>query len=241
MEQDQEPKLDQEQERVKMEPEIETEKNSPESRAVFDGIPIMSQVKSVYQLCTGDYQGAKETQYNFTKRCPVVSQVRSACEMFVNGDRQAATDTQVEFVDYIGETALGCLVITLTVAGAMTYKDYRKLKRDLEELHKQLQQAKITMAEYKLKLVAIKNSSTYIQGVACQLREQLKDGKDSVVQNLRRYIKNSQGEERSVTTVIKKFYKSLCPVVHLKPGEVVSDKQRKLVKKLARDLNNKNV
>ena len=41
-----------------------------------DSTPGISQLKSVVQTATGDVEGALETQENFIKRCPVVSQVK---------------------------------------------------------------------------------------------------------------------------------------------------------------------
>ena len=42
-----------------------------------DSIPVASQVKSLCQSIAGDNEGALETQVNFSKGWPVVSQVVS--------------------------------------------------------------------------------------------------------------------------------------------------------------------
>ncbi|XP_062576923.1 uncharacterized protein LOC134238829 [Saccostrea cucullata] len=64
---------------------------------MVDGIPIISQAKSLVQYMSGDSEGAKKTQDNFTKQCLIVSQLRSAVEI-CNGDVEAAKETQSEFV-----------------------------------------------------------------------------------------------------------------------------------------------
>lgn len=62
-----------------------------------DWIPFVSQAKSVFQLISGDKNGAKTTQENFTRQCPGVSQLRSAVE-YIDGDQVAALETQKEFI-----------------------------------------------------------------------------------------------------------------------------------------------
>ena len=46
---------------------------------------VISQVKSAVQVAIGDKDGAKETQINFTKNCPIVSQATSLVQA-LNGD-----------------------------------------------------------------------------------------------------------------------------------------------------------
>lgn len=53
--------------------------------------------KSLAQAIQGDMEGALETQENFSKRCVVVSQLRSAVEAAL-GDMTAAEKTQQEFI-----------------------------------------------------------------------------------------------------------------------------------------------
>lgn len=60
--------------------------------------PIVSQVWSFGQACSGDMKGAAETQEIFSKRCPVVSQLRSLTEAAM-GDDLAARRTQEEYWD----------------------------------------------------------------------------------------------------------------------------------------------
>ena len=57
-----------------------------------DFVPILSQAKSAVQYFTGDEQGARTTQNNFTKSFPVISLVRAAVE-YISGDEEAAKDT----------------------------------------------------------------------------------------------------------------------------------------------------
>jgi hypothetical protein len=47
---------------------------------------------------------AKETQINFTKKCPVISQATSLVQA-LSGNLEAAKDTQVEFLENISDVA----------------------------------------------------------------------------------------------------------------------------------------
>jgi len=68
-------------------------RHPPTSMADF--LPVVSQIKSAVQAVTGDKEGAVQTQYNFSRQCPVISQVRSLGELaFVSS--AAAWQTQVE-------------------------------------------------------------------------------------------------------------------------------------------------
>lgn len=71
-----------------------------ESSDVADAVPGVSQLKSLALAVAGDTDGAIETQKNFTRRCPVVSQVRSACEAFVLEKPEEAAATQRDFVQF---------------------------------------------------------------------------------------------------------------------------------------------
>lgn len=62
-----------------------------------DWIPVVSQVKSFVQAVTGNTEGARQTQENFSRQCPIVSQARSAVEA-ITGDTDAAEQTQLEFL-----------------------------------------------------------------------------------------------------------------------------------------------
>jgi len=66
---------------------------------VADAVPGLAQFKSLSSAAGGDVQSAVETQRNFTKRCPVVSQVRSAVEAVTEGP-EAAIATQNEFLRF---------------------------------------------------------------------------------------------------------------------------------------------
>lgn len=63
----------------------------------WDGIPIISQVKSAVQAISGDTEGAKKTQENFVNQAPVISQIKSAVES-ASGDNEAAKKTQEQFL-----------------------------------------------------------------------------------------------------------------------------------------------
>ncbi|KAH9522798.1 hypothetical protein DERF_006358 [Dermatophagoides farinae] len=73
----------------------------------YDWIPVVSQVKSLVQVITGDVEGARQTQANFSRECPIVSQTRSAIEL-ASGDKETAKKTQYQclgtmsnFVDFL--------------------------------------------------------------------------------------------------------------------------------------------
>ncbi|KAI9324578.1 hypothetical protein DFJ73DRAFT_915618 [Zopfochytrium polystomum] len=70
----------------------------------MDALPVLSQVKSLVQFISGDSEGAKETQENFSRQLPVVPQLRSLVEC-IKGDNDAARSTQ----ESCGEFLLGAL------------------------------------------------------------------------------------------------------------------------------------
>ena len=72
----------------------------------MDAIPFLSQTKSLFQAVCFDFEGARRTQENFSRQCPVVSQVRSACE-WAQGDSQAARETQKECLGFISDVVDG--------------------------------------------------------------------------------------------------------------------------------------
>ena len=61
-----------------------------------DSLPVISQTKSLVQVISGDADGARHTQENFSRQCPVVSQARSLVEVSM-GDEEAALKTQEQF------------------------------------------------------------------------------------------------------------------------------------------------
>ena len=62
----------------------------------MDTLPVVSQTKSLVQVISGDAEGARRTQENFSTQCPVVSQARSLVEVSM-GDADAALKTQQKF------------------------------------------------------------------------------------------------------------------------------------------------
>ena len=52
---------------------------------MVDWIPVVSQVKSLVQVIAGDVAGAKETQDNFSRQCPIVAPMRAAVEGLSGG------------------------------------------------------------------------------------------------------------------------------------------------------------
>ena len=61
-----------------------------------NSVPVVSQVKSMWQAMEGDMEGARETQVDFIRRCPVVSQLNSMGHAII-GDNQEALRIQEEF------------------------------------------------------------------------------------------------------------------------------------------------
>lgn len=63
---------------------------------IWDAVPVISQLKSLWQACVGDMEGARTTQETFTMVCPIVSQLRSLIELSM-GDADSARSTQERF------------------------------------------------------------------------------------------------------------------------------------------------
>ena len=68
----------------------------PATAGNVNSIPVVSQAKSAVQAMTGDLEGARRTQEDFSRGCPGVSQIRSAVEAGC-GDSEAARQTQLYF------------------------------------------------------------------------------------------------------------------------------------------------
>lgn len=63
----------------------------------WDGVAVISQVKSLVQAIAGDMDGARQTQENFLRQMPVVSQITSAVQA-ATGDLDGARKTQEQFL-----------------------------------------------------------------------------------------------------------------------------------------------
>ena len=61
-------------------------------------------------------EGATQTQHNFTGRCPVIAQARSAVEAGCD-DHEAALNTQLEFVAHLPGTIGGMTVAAGAAVG----------------------------------------------------------------------------------------------------------------------------
>ena len=72
----------------------------------MDAIPFLSQTKSLFQAVCFDFDGARRTQENFSRQCPVVSQIRSACE-WAQGDSKAARETQEQCLGFLSDVVDG--------------------------------------------------------------------------------------------------------------------------------------
>ncbi|KDO26722.1 hypothetical protein SPRG_20520 [Saprolegnia parasitica CBS 223.65] len=72
----------------------------PATAAPIDTVPLVSQAKSLFQAITGDLKGASQTQDNFSRGCPVVSQVRAVVEDTIIQDPAAAARTRSHFSSF---------------------------------------------------------------------------------------------------------------------------------------------
>jgi hypothetical protein len=92
------------------------------SSDILNWIPVVSQLKSLGHAMLGDMESATATQVAFTKRCPIVAQLRSAVEASIYGDCEAAANTQHEFIAHLGDIAIVTATVTagvLVAAGAV--------------------------------------------------------------------------------------------------------------------------
>ena len=85
----------------------------------MDAIPVLSQTKSLFQAIFRDFDGARKTRENFSRQCPGVSQVRSACE-WAAGDSKAARETQMECLGFFN-AFIDCIPIVGHVKGGIHY------------------------------------------------------------------------------------------------------------------------
>lgn len=76
----------------------------------MDWIPVLSQVKSLVQVISGDAEGAQQTQENFLKQCPIVSQGTSLVQA-ISGDEKGARETQMAFLNTVSGVANGIPVV----------------------------------------------------------------------------------------------------------------------------------
>lgn len=89
----------------------------------FDGIPFVSQVKSLIQLIANEPDAARQTQENFLNQAPVVSQVKSGIE-FISGNSDAALRTQKNFL-----SEFRCkLLKTINYIESMQFKSHLQVK-----------------------------------------------------------------------------------------------------------------
>ena len=63
---------------------------------MWDAVPVVSQMKSLWQACVRDMEGARVTQETYSIVCPIVSQLRSLVEVSM-GDVDSARRTQETF------------------------------------------------------------------------------------------------------------------------------------------------
>lgn len=75
-----------------------------EASEVADAVPGVSQLKSAALVAEGDISSAVDTHRNFLRRCPVVSQVRSVCDLVTKGPEEAL-DGQREFLKFASSSA----------------------------------------------------------------------------------------------------------------------------------------
>ncbi|CDW74392.1 UNKNOWN [Stylonychia lemnae] len=71
-----------------------------------DSIPVISQLKSLVEVCCGNTVGARRTQINFSNQCIVVSQVKSLVQS-LGGDNVGARQTQEIYLNNAVQTING--------------------------------------------------------------------------------------------------------------------------------------
>lgn len=76
-----------------------------------DSIPVISQTKSIFQVITGDIEGASQTLKNFAETGIIASQITSFIHV-ARGDYEAARKTQIKF-----EKGMESLADSIPVAG----------------------------------------------------------------------------------------------------------------------------
>jgi len=84
-----------------------------EDIAIWDMFPLVSQLKSGFQMLTGDVDGATNTQRNFLNDGVGPSQVRSVVYL-VTGEPKRALDVQTKFVVNMGKVAEGVPIVGYT-------------------------------------------------------------------------------------------------------------------------------
>lgn len=86
--------------------EEERKKDAECSESSVDGVAILSQLKSLWEVMNGKAHCAKKTQENFSRKAPLISQIRSAVEA-ATGDLEAARQTQIAFLKNLEEMVDG--------------------------------------------------------------------------------------------------------------------------------------
>lgn len=81
-----------------------------------DSIPVVSQVKSLVQVISGDSDAAKRTQENFIRTAPVAAQINSLVH-YVQGNNEEALKIQQEHGEAMLQLAEGTPVIGHVTAG----------------------------------------------------------------------------------------------------------------------------
>jgi len=89
----------------------------------MDWVPGVSQTKSLIQVASGDIEGAKQTQRNFTNGCPIISQAKSI-HYFLKRNPQKAKEIQKTFIRNAGtflNEAMNSTPFVGHVKGAIQY------------------------------------------------------------------------------------------------------------------------
>ncbi|XP_021368151.1 uncharacterized protein LOC110459947 isoform X1 [Mizuhopecten yessoensis] len=85
----------------------------------IDSIPVISQIKSLVQVISGDEEGALRTQQNFADTGIIASQVQSLIHA-INGDTKAAEETQKKFGKSL-ESLVDSVPVIGHIKGAVHY------------------------------------------------------------------------------------------------------------------------
>lgn len=80
------------------------------SESGVDAVPVLSQIKSLWEWANGKSHCAKRTQEGFVRKAPIISQITSAVQA-ISGDEEAARQTQITFLKNVENQIDGVPII----------------------------------------------------------------------------------------------------------------------------------
>lgn len=155
----------------------------------INATPVVSQVVSAVQAIRGDLKGAKETQEQFSKRCPVISQLRSAVEGTY--DVEAANQTQTEFIENMKNVNASAIPVVSQIVSAV-----QATRGDLEgatETQQQFSKLCPVISQLRSAVEATFDMDAANQTQECFI-EHLKSVADATLSQFKEAVKQEQGE-----------------------------------------------